>query len=239
MTCDELRSTLSTRGVSFSEKPTQGGTTFKCNSGEIFNSFETGNMSFQGKNTPLREEIQAIHEGGPPVIVDKSLVTGGGKPAAAPQQGPAPIFVVYGHDIASRDQLELLIRRMGLTPIILGNLTAAGDTVIEKLEKYLGEHGNIGFACVLLTPDDEGHKAGKPEDKKYRARQNVVLELGMVLTRLGRKRVAILHKESVELPSDISGLLYIAFKERIDELKAKLYTELKQAGYSPDSNALN
>src|SRR5690348_5537979 len=63
---------------------------------------------------------------------------------------------------------------------------------IEKLERYLGEHGDVGFACVLLTPDDEGHEAGKPVQKKYRARQNVILELGMVLARLGRRRVLIL-----------------------------------------------
>lgn len=91
---------------------------------------------------------------------------------------------------------------MGLEPIIPANLPAAGDTIIEKLERYLGEHGNVGFACILLTPDDEGHKAGKVEDRKHRARQNVVLELGMVLARIGRRRVTILHKESVELPSD-------------------------------------
>ena len=89
---------------------------------------------------------------------------------------------------------------------------AAGDTIIEKLEHYLGAHGNVGFACILLTPDDEGHKAGKQEEKKYRARQNVVLELGMVMARVGRKRVAILYKESVELPSDMRGLLYIPFQ---------------------------
>ena len=127
---------------------------------------------------------------------------------------------------------------MSLEPIILGSLPAAGDTIIEKLERYLGEHGNVGFACVLLTPDDEGRKAGEG-DMKYRARQNVVLELGMVLARLGRRRVAILHKQSIELPSDISGLIYIAFEERIDELRNKLFNELRQAGYDPDASALN
>lgn len=151
----------------------------------------------------------------------------------------APVFVVYGHDVDSRNQLELILHRMRLEPIILGNLAAAGDTIIEKLERYLGEHGNVGFACVLLTPDDEGFKAGKGEDKKYRARQNVVLELGMVLARLGRRRVAILHKQSIELPSDIAGLLYIPFTERVEEVKNRLFNELREAGYQPDAGALN
>lgn len=123
--------------------------------------------------------------------------------------------------------------------MILANLPAAGDTIIEKLERYIGEHGNVGFACVLLTPDDESHKAGKTEERKYRARQSVVLELGMVLAKIGRRRVAILHKESVELPSDIHGLIYIGFQERVDEAKAKLFNELREAGYNPNPNALH
>ena len=173
------------------------------------------------------------------MLADRDPKTG--KLAAPAQLLPAqtqPIFIVYGHDIGARNELELILRRMKLEPIILGNLPAAGDTIIEKLEQFLGEHGNVGFACVLLTPDDEGHIAGKSEEKKYRSRQNVVLELGMVLARLGRKRVAILHKRTVELPSDINGLLYLGFNERLDEVKPQLFTELANAGYSPDHAGL-
>jgi predicted nucleotide-binding protein len=105
---------------------------------------------------------------------------------------------VYGHDLAARNGLELLLRRMGLKPIVLADLPAAGDTIIEMLEKYLRDARNVGYACVLLTPDDQGHRVGAPEETKHRARQNVILELGMVLSRLGRERVAILYKHSVE-----------------------------------------
>ena len=118
-----------------------------------------------------------------------------------------PVFIVYGHDLSARNDLELILHRMKLWPVILANIPAAGDTIIGKLERYLGENGIVDFACVLLTPDDEGHAAGKAEEERYRARQSVILELGMVLARLGRRRVAILHKRSVELPSDISGLI--------------------------------
>jgi len=235
MTPDELRAILKDRGVLFREKPVQNGVRFDCKTGEILNVFDTGKMSFQGKQTTaLAKEIRARHEGVEemPVGVEAALPA-----AAAP--GQAPVFIVYGHDVDSRNQLELILHRMRLEPIILGNLAAAGDTIIEKLERYLGEHGGVGFACVLLTPDDEGYKAGKAEEKKYRARQNVVLELGMVLARLGRRRVAILHKQSIELPSDIAGLLYIPFTERVEEVKNRLFNELREAGYNPDAGALN
>lgn len=120
-----------------------------------------------------------------------------------------------------------------MNPIILSQLPAAGDTLIEKLESYIGHKGTVAFACVLVTPDDEGYLVGSPDQKKYRARQNVVMELGMVLARLGRKRVAILIKKTVEHPSDIAGLIYLPFDEKVGELEKQLYQELKTAGLSP------
>ena len=78
-----------------------------------------------------------------------------------------------------------MLRRWDLEPILLDQLTSEGDTLIEKLERYMNE---AVFAVVLATPDDEGHARGKPEQRQFRARQNVVLELGMMLRGLGRRK---------------------------------------------------
>ena len=60
----------------------------------------------------------------------------------------------------------------------------------------------------------------------------------MVLARLGRRRVAIVLKESCERPSDNAGLIYMPFKELVDEVKAqsvpgaeggRLFTENRRA----------
>lgn len=118
---------------------------------------------------------------------------------------------------------------MGLNPIILANLPAAGDTIIEKLERYLAKAGDVGYACVLLTPDDFGHVKSDPAKGQARARQNVILELGMVLANLGRKRVALLLQDDVEKPSDIHGLLCLPFKTKIEEIKPRLFKELQAA----------
>ena len=137
------------------------------------------------------------------------------------------MFIVYGHDTDVREQLELLLRRLRLEPVVLQNLPSRGATVIEKLEA----NTEVRYACVLLTPDDEGHRSGRPGEKMPRARQNVVLELGMFLAKLGRRRVAILHKGDIELPSDINGLVYIPFEERIDEIKERIAAEIQEAGF--------
>ena len=107
---------------------------------------------------------------------------------------PEKVFIVYGHDTKAREQLELLLRRLRLEPVILANVPSKGQTIIEKLE----EHREVKYACVLLTPDDEGFRRDHVDEKRYRARQNVVLELGMFLAALGRKRVAILHTGDVD-----------------------------------------
>ncbi len=222
MTLEELRGLLEGRGVSFDEKPIQNGTQVRCKDGEIFSVYKTGKVVCGGKITDLTNLVEACLQQG-----------GAARAVAAQPAAQDTIFIVYGHDTQTRDELELLLRRMGLHPVIFANLPAEGDTIIEKLESYIGGGGKAAYACVVLTPDDEGHKAGEPALKKYRARQNVVLELGMVLAKLGRKRVAILRKRTVEQPSDIDGLLYIPFEERVEEIKLRIFQELEAAGFKP------
>lgn len=69
--------------------------------------------------------------------------------------------------------------------------------------------------------------------KKYRVRQNVVLELGMLLSKLGRDKVAILlsQVENMESPSDIQGLLYIPFTHNVEDAKLSLAKEMQSNGY--------
>ena len=226
MTLEELKSYLAQENILLEEKAIEYGVQIRCKpSGEVFNIFDTGKVLVQGnKNTELSKSVS------------EWLATGNrpgerqSEPSSTPKVTNKDVFIVHGHDRAARRDLELEIRKFGLNPIIIQDLPSGGDTIIEKLERYLGERGNIGYACVLLTPDDQGHQAGLPQQMKYRARQNVVLELGMVLAKLGRRRVAILHKESIELPSDIAGLIYIPYQESIEEVKDKLHGELRVAG---------
>ena len=105
---------------------------------------------------------------------------------------------------------------------------AEGQTIIEMLEKH---RTGVRYACVLLTPDDEGYKSGCPGEKKPRARQNVVLELGMFLSTLGRKHVAILHKGDVEYSSDIHGLFTFRSRTMSGEVKQRLAAELQECGF--------
>lgn len=67
------------------------------------------------------------------------------------------VFIVHGTDHASLEELKTLLQGVGLNPIILHEQPSKGMTLIEKLEKY----SNVGFAFIILTPDDVG--LGQPE----------------------------------------------------------------------------
>jgi predicted nucleotide-binding protein len=229
MTIEDLKAYLTSANVQFEEKPVQYGNQVRCASGENFTLYDSGKLVPGGVRSELTDQVVALHGKGVKTATTKAPPS---QPAVVSKPGK-DVFIVYGRDTEARDGLELILRRMGMNPIILSQLPASGDTLIEKLEPYIGQKGTVGYACVLVTPDDEGYIAGAPDQKKYRARQNVVMELGMVLARLGRKRVAILIKNTVEHPSDIAGLIYLPFAEKVIELEKQLYQELNTAGLNP------
>ena len=135
------------------------------------------------------------------------------------------VFVVHGHDEAAKEATARFLEKLDLQPIILHEQSSGGRTIIEKFEKYSGD---VGFAVVLLTPDDLG-AARKEKDKlQPRARQNVVLELGYFLGRLARNRVCALYKGGVELPSDIQGVIYVEMDDA-GAWRTKLAQELVEA----------
>jgi hypothetical protein len=114
---------------------------------------------------------------------------------------PRKVFIVHGHDDGAREAVARFLERLGFEAIILHERANQGRTVIEKVEA----HGDVGFAVVLLTPDDEGCVKG--DTLVPRARQNVILELGYFIGRLGRKRVCALKRGDVEIPSDFGGVV--------------------------------
>lgn len=180
------------------ERTTPNSEQIRLENGAIINVFHNGNFNVQGKNS---EEV-------------KNFLSGGKHMAKK-------IFVVYGQNENVRNELENILRRWDLEPVILDKLASGGKTIIEKLESQMPD---VGYGVVLATADDEGYRRNAPHEKMFRCRQNVVLELGMLLSKLGRDRIAILlqHPKDMERPSDIQGLLYIPFEDKLEPEASKL-----------------
>ena len=124
-----------------------------------------------------------------------------------------------------------VVERLGLEAVILHEQAGRSRTIIEKLE----DHSDVDFAVILLTPDDVGAAKADQANLKPRARQNVILELGYFVGKLGRDRVCALHADGVELPSDVLGVQYI---ELHHGWEMELGKELRAAGFDIDMNKL-
>jgi predicted nucleotide-binding protein len=161
--------------------------------------------------------------------VDKASVVLGEtiqKNQSSPNQ---KIFLVHGHDQAPLNAIARFLEKIELKPIILHERPNQGKTIIEKFEA----NSDVGFAIVILTPDDVG---GLTADKiQPRARQNVILELGYFTGKLGRKNVCALKCGELELPSDVIGVAWTNFDNQ-GGWKADLAKELKAAGHMIDWN---
>ena len=185
------------------------------------------------KEEPLREKLQRVESikveplkekqprKEPPssIALNKSQPLGGN------------IFIVHGRDEALKESVLRFIEKLGLRAVILHEQPNSGRTIIEKFE----DSSNVDFAIVLLTPDDIVASRDKPKERQARAPQNVIFELGYFIGKLGHKRVCVLYKEDVEIPSDYMGVLYVPMDPR-DVWRLLVAKGIKQAGIEIDLN---
>lgn len=140
------------------------------------------------------------------------------------------VFVVHGHDEAPKEAVARFVMQMELEPVILHEQASLGKTILEKLIA----NANVGYAVVLLTADDFGRAKSEDMDRP-RARQNVILELGYFLRRLGRERVMAIVEDGVEIPSDYMGVVYAPL-DAAGAWRQRLAQEMQAAGYAIDWN---
>lgn len=138
------------------------------------------------------------------------------------------VFIIHGHDGHLKTEVQLLLHRAGVNNIVLHEQADKGRNIIEKL---IEETNSANYAIALLSPDDilaDGAKG---------ARQNVILEIGYFLGKLGKSRVRLLKKGDVEIPSDLSGILYENYDES-GSWKIKICKELQAVGIFVDLEAV-
>jgi len=185
----------------------------------------------------------------PPEDMEKS----GGTPIIKTIE-KARVFVVHGRDETQALRLQkYLTKALNLNAEIFEDFKerSGSKTIIEQLE-YI--KNNIGYAFVIVTPDDLGclcedidncrtkFMIGKESikvdtvceilDKLHsRARQNVVFEHGLFIGALGRDYVCcLLQKDTKEKPSDIDGILYVEFRSSVRETFSEIAEKLKNIG---------
>lgn len=142
------------------------------------------------------------------------------------------VFIVHGHDDAAKLEMARTLEKAGFEAIILHEQPDEGRTIIEKFENY----ADVSFAVILYTECDLGRAKETPVDsEKYRARQNVVFEHGFFLGKLGRGHVCALVKGDIEVPGDLSGVVYVNM-DKEGAWKMKLASNMRAAGLPVDMN---
>ena len=135
MNRDDVKSLLNRNGIKIEEENRMNnnlGVVLKTVEGCLINIYDTGKVNCQGKN---KEKVESLLKS--PVAITKNR----------------KVFVVYGHDMNARTQLEAMLRRWDMEPLIIDQLVSSGNTIIEKLEEYTNQ---VDFGIVLATPDDIG-----------------------------------------------------------------------------------
>jgi predicted nucleotide-binding protein len=193
---EDLQQTVTKFGCAGAWSDIANGKQFKTGDGGILNWFPaTGKINFQGA-AAAKSKLQTLFgEASTPIPAAGSVA------AAAPNHNvKEKVFVVHGHDSVSREQLELVLHKLGLDPYVLANTGGGGLTIIEALESEIGGHPDAArFGIVLMTPDDVGYSKRDGDGKaEPRARQNVVLEMGMLISSLRRPNVEAVEKPLFE-----------------------------------------
>jgi predicted nucleotide-binding protein len=160
----------------------------------------------QGRQIGMLEGLSAFRQEGEAAL--EALTRISSSQVSAPSS--KRVFVVHGHDTGAKEMVARYLERLGLQAVILHEQANEGRTVIEKIEA----HSDVGFAVILLTPDDVGGPKTDAINLMPRARQNVILELGYFLGKLKRSRVCALYKPGVEIPSDYQGVLWIELDDK-------------------------
>lgn len=140
------------------------------------------------------------------------------------------VFIVHGHDGELKEKVARRLEQQGIEAIILSEQVNRGRTIIEKLEAY----SDVNVAIVLFTQDDLGVAKEEKGNEKYRARQNVVFEAGYFMGYLGRENIIMIADENVEIPGDLSGMVYTTK----DNWEFEMLKELNAAGMKVDMNKL-
>jgi predicted nucleotide-binding protein len=202
-----------------------------CATGQVL-IFVPGQDYIQDERDEIRQKIAYLDS----LIERLPLIPSSVEASIAPREEAThtrsnKVFIVHGHDVTNRVEVELFVKNLGFEPIVLFKQASGGKTIIEKLEE---ETDSVCFAIILYTACDYGRD--KEEKKEQpRARQNVVFEHGFLCAKLGRNHVCALMEPGLEVPGDLAGVVYVSLSGAWQYMIAK---EMKQAGLEVDMNKL-
>lgn len=162
-------------------------------------------------------------------IHDWAVATAKSAHAEIEQTRAPTVFIVHGRDPANqRESIRAALNEWRIPdPLIVMEEPNALDTIFARVTQAALL---CDYAIVLATPDDAGGLATAVPPFEPRARQNVILELGLFLGlyRYRRNRISLLTYGDPRLPSDLDGVLRITMEN--PHWRGELHNALLVAG---------
>ncbi len=135
------------------------------------------------------------------------------------QENKNCVFISHGHAKDWRAVQPYIEKDIGLSTIELEQEPSMGRTIFEKLE---ANAARCDSAVIVMTGDD------MTKQDEARVRENVMHEIGYFQGAYGRTFVILLHEEGVNIPTNLSGVVYVPYpKEHIEASFHVLQRELK------------
>ena len=115
---DDLETTLKGKGWVVKSREIQHGIQLELAESVKIDLFHTGKFKFGGPKSKFKSEVEAFVSAGPDgTEAERQKASGSAGTVQAPDEAERRVFVVYGHDIAAREELELILRRVKANPI--------------------------------------------------------------------------------------------------------------------------
>ena len=158
---------------------------------------------------------------------------------------PKSVFVVHGHSDTALAELERFLTSIEVEPVVLSRRSESAQSLFQK---FMAVASKAKFAVVLFSADDYGSSRRQYDAQgvgdralQFRARQNVVLELGFFYGHLGWENVFVVSKDSdqvfpnFERPSDLDGVIFDSMSDT--GWQRNLRARLAKAGFAiPNSS---
>lgn len=129
------------------------------------------------------------------------------------------VFISHGRSVDWLKVQNFIEKDIKILTLELAQEANLGRTVLQKLSE---ESDKCSYSVIIMTGDDYLDN-GPPK-----ARENVMHEIGFFQGKYGLKNVCLLYEEGTNIPSNISGLVYIPYpKDNIEATFGALTRELK------------
>lgn len=124
------------------------------------------------------------------------------------------IFIGHGHNLIWARIGLYLSDILKIKPRYFEDENRCGDIIPDEIEKFVN-NPNIKLGIFTLMKEIESDEGDMP-------RQNVVDEAARFSTKLGRERVLLIVEDGVQIPSNLSGIVRIQYKDDEEGLMLKI-----------------